>query len=133
MDEPTAGLALRERAALMELTDTIASTRGIGVLFTEHDMDVVFGHASRILVLLRGEIIAAGSPQEIRDTLRPHAAILVAPPHSGLDNRQRIARPEIGVPLEELLLLPQQPVQFGPVVHCAQPAEEYEVLRWRDG
>ena len=41
-------------------------TRHIGVLFTEHDMDVVFGHASRVLVLLRGEIIAAGSPDEIR-------------------------------------------------------------------
>ena len=38
----------------------------IGVLFTEHDMDVVFGHAARVLVLLRGEIIAAGTPDEIR-------------------------------------------------------------------
>ena len=50
----------------MELTHDIARTRHIGVLFTEHDMDVVFGHASRVLVLLRGEIIAAGSPDEIR-------------------------------------------------------------------
>ena len=66
MDEPTAGMALRERKALMELTHDIARTRHIGVLFTEHDMDVVFGHASRVLVLLRGEIIAAGSPDEIR-------------------------------------------------------------------
>jgi branched-chain amino acid transport system ATP-binding protein len=66
MDEPTAGMAPRERAELMDLTASIAASRGIGVLFTEHDMDVVFGHADRVLVLLRGQIIAAGTPDEIR-------------------------------------------------------------------
>jgi branched-chain amino acid transport system ATP-binding protein len=66
MDEPTAGMAPRERAALMDLTASIAESQGIGVLFTEHDMDVVFGHAARVLVLLRGQIIAAGTPDEVR-------------------------------------------------------------------
>jgi branched-chain amino acid transport system ATP-binding protein len=66
MDEPTAGMAPRERGALMDLTATIAASQRIGVLFTEHDMDVVFGHAHRVLVLLRGEIIAAGTPDEVR-------------------------------------------------------------------
>ncbi|WP_262297957.1 ABC transporter ATP-binding protein [Microvirga sesbaniae] len=66
MDEPTAGMAPRERTELMDLTASIADTQGIGVLFTEHDMDVVFGHAARVLVLLRGRIIAAGAPDEIR-------------------------------------------------------------------
>ena len=66
MDEPTAGMAPRERAALMGLTASIAESRGIGVLFTEHDMDVVFGHAARVLVLLRGQIIASGTPDEVR-------------------------------------------------------------------
>jgi branched-chain amino acid transport system ATP-binding protein len=66
MDEPTAGMAPRERAALMDLTASIALSQGIGVLFTEHDMDVVFGHAGRVLVLLRGQIIAAGTPDEVR-------------------------------------------------------------------
>ncbi|MBF9196268.1 ABC transporter ATP-binding protein [Microvirga terrestris] len=66
MDEPTAGMAPRERAALMDLTASITESQGIGVLFTEHDMDVVFGHAARVLVLLRGQIIAAGSPDEVR-------------------------------------------------------------------
>jgi branched-chain amino acid transport system ATP-binding protein len=66
MDEPTAGMAPRERADLMELTQSLAKAEGIGVLFTEHDMDVVFGHADRVLVLLRGEIIATGSPEEVR-------------------------------------------------------------------
>lgn len=66
MDEPTAGMAPKERAALMDLTASIAETRGIGVLFTEHDMDVVFGHAARVIVLLRGRIIATGTPDEVR-------------------------------------------------------------------
>jgi branched-chain amino acid transport system ATP-binding protein len=66
MDEPTAGMAPRERAALMELTAGIARERRIGVLFTEHDMLAVFAHADRILVLVRGEIIAAGTPEEVR-------------------------------------------------------------------
>ncbi len=66
MDEPTAGMAPRERAGLMQLTAGIARGEGIGVLFTEHDMDAVFAHADRILVLVRGEIIAAGPPEQVR-------------------------------------------------------------------
>jgi branched-chain amino acid transport system ATP-binding protein len=66
MDEPTAGMAPRERASLMQLTAGIARQEGIGVLFTEHDMDAVFAHADRILVLVRGEIIAQGTPEEVR-------------------------------------------------------------------
>jgi branched-chain amino acid transport system ATP-binding protein len=66
MDEPTAGMAPRERAALMGLTAGIARSEGIGVLFTEHDMDAVFAHADRILVLVRGEVVAEGSPEEVR-------------------------------------------------------------------
>jgi branched-chain amino acid transport system ATP-binding protein len=66
MDEPTAGMAPRERASLMQLTAGIAREGGIGVLFTEHDMDAVFAHADRILVLVRGEIIAQGTPEEVR-------------------------------------------------------------------
>jgi branched-chain amino acid transport system ATP-binding protein len=76
MDEPTAGMAPRERAALMDLTASIAASRSIGVLFTEHDMDVVFGHADRVLVLLRGEIIASGTPDAIRQDPRVRQAYL---------------------------------------------------------
>ena len=66
MDEPTAGMAPSERKELMQLAATIARERAIGILFTEHDMDAVFGHADRVIVLVRGEIIIAGSPQEVR-------------------------------------------------------------------
>ena len=66
MDEPTAGMAPSERKELMQLAATIARERAIGILFTEHDMDAVFGHADRVIVLVRGEIIIAGSPHEVR-------------------------------------------------------------------
>jgi branched-chain amino acid transport system ATP-binding protein len=66
MDEPTAGMAPTERVALMQLTRELATSSGIAVLFTEHDMDVVFGVADRILVLNRGHLIAEGSGAEIR-------------------------------------------------------------------
>lgn len=67
MDEPTAGMAPKERHELMQLTSEIVAERGISVLFTEHDMDVVFGHAHRVMVLNRGELIAEGSVSDIRN------------------------------------------------------------------
>ena len=76
MDEPTAGMAPRERLALMRLTAKIAREQAIGVLFTEHDMDVVFEHAARILVLNRGTLIAQGSPGEVRANPQVRAVYL---------------------------------------------------------
>ena len=70
MDEPTAGMAPVERTALMALVRRLAKERSLAVLFTEHDMDVVFGAADRILVLARGELIAEGTPEAIRADAR---------------------------------------------------------------
>ncbi len=67
MDEPTAGMAPRERIELMELTAEIVRERKISVLFTEHDMDVVFAHAERLIVLNRGRLIAEGMPDDVRN------------------------------------------------------------------
>ena len=66
MDEPTAGMAPQERLDLMELTRQLVREQGVSVLFTEHDMDVVFGHADRVLVLNRGRLIAEGPPAAVR-------------------------------------------------------------------
>jgi len=66
MDEPTAGMAPEERGALMALAAALARHDRIAVLFTEHDMDVVFGFASRVLVLHLGELIAEGAPEAVR-------------------------------------------------------------------
>ena len=67
MDEPTAGMAPSERIALMQLTADIVSEKNLSVLFTEHDMDVVFAHAHRVMVLNRGELIANGNVDAIRN------------------------------------------------------------------
>jgi branched-chain amino acid transport system ATP-binding protein len=67
MDEPTAGMAPRERNALIALVKRLVVERGISVLFTEHSMDVVFAYADRILVLARGLLIADGTAESIRD------------------------------------------------------------------
>jgi branched-chain amino acid transport system ATP-binding protein len=66
LDEPTAGMAPAERGALMALTERIARARGLTVLFTEHDMDVVFAVADRIMVLHQGRVIADGPPAQVR-------------------------------------------------------------------
>jgi len=66
MDEPTAGMAPEERSALMQLAAEVALSDRIAVLFTEHDMSVVFGHAARVIVLHQGEIIASGTPDAVR-------------------------------------------------------------------
>ena len=66
MDEPTAGMAPKERNALMTLTKKLVLEQQIAVLFTEHSMDVVFAHADRMIVLARGRLIAQGKADDIR-------------------------------------------------------------------
>ncbi|HUK03671.1 MAG TPA: ABC transporter ATP-binding protein [Burkholderiales bacterium] len=70
MDEPTAGMASAERRALMDIVRDAARAQDIAVLFTEHDMDVVFGFADRVLVLAEGELIAQGAPAAVRSDAR---------------------------------------------------------------
>jgi branched-chain amino acid transport system ATP-binding protein len=67
MDEPTAGMAPRERNDLIALVKRLVVERGISVLFTEHSMDVVFAFADRIIVLARGRLIADDNASAIRD------------------------------------------------------------------
>lgn len=64
LDEPAAGLALDERAAMMALVRQAAG-RGVTVLYTEHNMDAVFGVADRVLVLMQGRLVADGLPQDV--------------------------------------------------------------------
>jgi branched-chain amino acid transport system ATP-binding protein len=67
MDEPTAGMAPRERLDMIALVKRLVTERGVSVLFTEHSMDVVFAYADRIIVMARGALIADGDPTTIRD------------------------------------------------------------------
>ena len=66
MDEPTAGMGIGERDALMRLTQDIARKNRIGVLFTEHDTDAIFNYADWIIVMHNGKVLASGEPDSIR-------------------------------------------------------------------
>jgi branched-chain amino acid transport system ATP-binding protein len=68
LDEPTAGMAARERLESIRMVKRIATERGLTVVFTEHDMQVVFAVADRISVLHQGRIIAEGEPEAIRSS-----------------------------------------------------------------
>ena len=66
LDEPTAGMSPQETRDAIALVDQITEARGLTLLFTEHDMSVVFGIADRISVLHHGELIASGDPEAVR-------------------------------------------------------------------
>jgi len=66
LDEPTAGMSLQETKETMDLVDQLNQDLGISILFTEHDMGVVFNHAKRISLLHRGKLMLTGSPDEVR-------------------------------------------------------------------
>ncbi len=67
LDEPTAGMSLEETRSTMDLIDRLNAQLRLAVLFTEHDMSVVFNHASRVTLLHRGEIIVQGLPDQVRN------------------------------------------------------------------
>jgi branched-chain amino acid transport system ATP-binding protein len=66
LDEPTAGMSPEETAATMELIKRLAQTRGLTILFCEHDMDVVFSVAQSIMVMRHGQTIIQAAPEEVR-------------------------------------------------------------------
>ncbi len=66
LDEPTAGMSASETQETMRLLQKIAGERGLTLLFTEHDMEVVFGIAEKIAVLHQGRLLAEGTPAEMR-------------------------------------------------------------------
>jgi branched-chain amino acid transport system ATP-binding protein len=66
LDEPTAGMSPRETRSSVALVERLARERKLTVLFTEHDMDVVFSVAAKIRVLHQGRILAEGTPEAIR-------------------------------------------------------------------
>lgn len=76
MDEPTAGMASKARRLLMQLAVDLAGENGTAMLFTEHDMDIVFGFAERVIVLVRGVLVADGPPADVQARTDVQAAYL---------------------------------------------------------
>jgi branched-chain amino acid transport system ATP-binding protein len=67
LDEPTAGMSAKETHQTIELIGRIARDQGLTLLFTEHDMEVVFSISERIMVLHQGQLIAEGTSEKIRN------------------------------------------------------------------
>jgi branched-chain amino acid transport system ATP-binding protein len=76
LDEPTAGMGSEETTRTVHLIQEIAQKRGITILFTEHDLNVVFSIAQRIIVLHQGSIIADGTGEGIRQNKKVKEAYL---------------------------------------------------------
>lgn len=66
LDEPTAGMSGEETFETMELVKRLNKEIGLSILFTEHDISVIFGYAMRLSVLYQGRVIADGLPEEVR-------------------------------------------------------------------
>lgn len=67
LDEPTAGMSPEETSEIIDLVDHVTRSRDLTLLFTEHDMDIVFRISERISVLHHGMVLASGTPEEVRD------------------------------------------------------------------
>ena len=91
LDEPTAGMGSGERDRVLDQIRALAARGSLTILLVEHDMEVVFGLAERIVVLHQGKIVADGPPQRIRDDARvreiylgnANVAPFAAPAHAG--------------------------------------------------
>lgn len=81
LDEPTAGMSPRETDECIELVMRVVKERGMTLLFTEHDMNIVFGIADRVSVLHHGEIIASGTPDDVRANTAVQEVYLGRPAH----------------------------------------------------
>lgn len=66
LDEPTAGMSPPDRNETIDLIQRLRTDRGLAVMLTEHDMDVVFGLSDRILVLNYGKVVTVGLPDDVR-------------------------------------------------------------------
>lgn len=76
LDEPMAGLSVKESLDLAQHLKALASRRDVSVLLVEHDMDVVFGISDVVTVFELGRVIAAGAPAEVRANPRVREAYL---------------------------------------------------------
>ena len=66
LDEPTAGMAPEETSRCIDLIKQLSQTMGLTILFCEHDMEIVFAIANRIMVMVRGCTIIQGTCDEVR-------------------------------------------------------------------
>jgi branched-chain amino acid transport system ATP-binding protein len=66
LDEPTAGMSPEETTRCIDLIKHLSEKLGLTILFCEHDMEIVFGIANRVMVMVRGTTLIQGSRDEVR-------------------------------------------------------------------
>lgn len=76
LDEPTAGMTPEETKRVTALVKNLANTGEYTFLITEHDMEVVFSLADRIMVMHRGQCLVIGSPEEVKSNQEVRTAYL---------------------------------------------------------
>jgi branched-chain amino acid transport system ATP-binding protein len=76
LDEPTAGMSPEETKTTMSLIRHLADSRGLTILFCEHDMEVVFNVAEQIMVMRHGETLVQGSPEAVKTNAEVQEAYL---------------------------------------------------------
>jgi len=79
LDEPTSGVSTREKAPIMDTISSIVRSERISAAIIEHDMDVVFSYADRIVAMHQGTILADGTPDEIRHNERVLTTLIGTP------------------------------------------------------
>ncbi|MCX5873253.1 MAG: ABC transporter ATP-binding protein, partial [Deltaproteobacteria bacterium] len=76
LDEPTAGMSPEETFATIKLLEHLNADMGLTILFCEHDIELVFSFANRIMVMRQGISIVQGPPDEVRDNQQVREAYL---------------------------------------------------------
>ena len=84
LDEPTAGMSVDERAVVIEVIREINTERGVTVLFTEHDIDMVFSIAGQVTVMHQGAKLAEGAPLTVQEDARVREVYLGEQAHADL-------------------------------------------------
>ena len=82
LDEPTAGMSVAERELVGDVLLALNRSRGVAILFTEHDIDMVFRLAGSITVLHGGAVVAQGAPEAVRADPRVQEIYLAEPGHA---------------------------------------------------
>ena len=83
LDEPTSGVSTREKAPIMDTISSVVRSERISAAIIEHDMDVVFSYADRIVAMHQGTILADGTPDEIRRNERVLTTLIGTPETRG--------------------------------------------------
>ncbi len=82
LDEPTAGMAVREKPPIVKLVNQVVKDTGLTAIMIEHDMDIVFSVAQKITVMHQGKVIAEGKPEAIRANEQVQAVYLGGEAHA---------------------------------------------------